>query len=146
MSDQKEPLVTGGGVTPHTGGGDDNMDDLMSGLGEHTVSINRNSNQNKKLNQQTGLKNPYHDDIDEDEEQFAKQGSKNQMGFHDDMTIMQCFWEITKFATPMIFGMFVYMMVMLVNTYFIGNLNDPVKLAGVGMGNMLINVLCFAVV
>ena len=46
----------------------------------------------------------------------------------------------------MIFGMFVYMMVMLVNTYFIGNLNEPVLLAGVGMGNMLINVLCFAVV
>ena len=46
----------------------------------------------------------------------------------------------------MIFGMLVYLMVMLVNTYYIGNLNDPVLLAGVGMGNMLINVLCFAVV
>ena len=53
--------------------------------------------------------------------------------------------EITKFATPMIFGMLVYLMVQLTNTFFIGHLNDPVLLAGVGMGNMLINVLCFAV-
>ena len=44
------------------------------------------------------------------------------------------------------FGMLVYTMVMLVNTYYIGHVNDPVLLAGVGMGNMLINVLCFAVV
>ena len=41
--------------------------------------------------------------------------------------------------------MLVYLMVMLVNTYYIGHLNNPVLLAGVGMGNMLINVLCFAV-
>ena len=63
-----------------------------------------------------------------------------------DMNILQCFWEITKFATPLIFGMLVYLMVMLVNTYYIGHVNDPVLLAGVGMGNMLINVLCFAIV
>ena len=42
--------------------------------------------------------------------------------------------------------MLVYLMVMLVNTYFIGHLDNPALLAGVGMGNMLINVLCFAVV
>lgn len=30
------------------------------------------------------------------------------------------------------------------NTYFIGNLNDPALLAGVGMGNMLLNVVAFA--
>ena len=33
----------------------------------------------------------------------------------------------------------------LINTWFIGNLNEPKVLAGVGMGNMLINILCFAV-
>ena len=63
-----------------------------------------------------------------------------------DMSIMQCFLEITKFAAPLIFGMLVYLMVMLVNTYYIGHVNDPILLAGVGMGNMLINVLCFAVI
>ena len=29
--------------------------------------------------------------------------------------------------------------------YFIGNLNDPALLAGVGIGNMLINCLVFTV-
>ena len=77
-------------------------------------------------------------------EEKAGEGAKS--GFRDEMTILECFWEITKLATPMIFGMFVYLMVMLVNCYFIGHLDDPVLLAGVGMGNMLINVLCFAVV
>ena len=46
----------------------------------------------------------------------------------------------------MIFAMLIFMLDQLVNTYFVGHLNDPVILAGVGMGNMLINVLCFAVV
>lgn len=36
------------------------------------------------------------------------------------------------------------MMVQLINTYYIGHTNDPVLIAGVGMGNMLINVLAFA--
>jgi Na+-driven multidrug efflux pump len=41
--------------------------------------------------------------------------------------------------------MLVYLFVQLVNTFFVGKLNDPGLLAGVGMGNMLINVLAFAV-
>jgi len=49
-------------------------------------------------------------------------------------------------AIPSVIGMLLYLFVQLSSTYFIGNLNDPVLLAGVGMGNMLINVLCFAVV
>jgi len=32
----------------------------------------------------------------------------------------------------------------LINTYYIGHSNDPPLIAGVGMGNMLINVLAFA--
>ena len=46
----------------------------------------------------------------------------------------------------MILGLVVQLLVISVNTYFIGNLNDPNLLAGVGMGNMLINVVCFAIV
>lgn len=34
----------------------------------------------------------------------------------------------------------------LVNTYFIGNLNDPKLLHGVGLGNMVINVVIFGLV
>ena len=42
--------------------------------------------------------------------------------------------------------MLLYLLVQLSNTYFIGNLNEPTLLGGVGMGNMLINVLSFAVI
>ena len=66
--------------------------------------------------------------------------------FKDDMSTLEVFWEVTKLAVPMIFAMLVFLLVQLVNTYFVGHVNDPVLLAGVGMGNMLINVLCFAVV
>uniref|UniRef100_A0A7S3CJI4 Multidrug and toxin extrusion protein n=1 Tax=Strombidium rassoulzadegani TaxID=1082188 RepID=A0A7S3CJI4_9SPIT len=41
--------------------------------------------------------------------------------------------------------MIFYMAVQLINTYFIGHTNDATLIAGVGMGNMLINVLAFAV-
>ena len=41
--------------------------------------------------------------------------------------------------------MLVYILVQMVNTYYIGKTNDTALLAGVGMGNMLVNVLCFAV-
>ena len=61
------------------------------------------------------------------------------------MTMLQCFWVVTKMSIPLVVGMLLYLMVMLTNTYFVGNLNEPRLLAGVGMGNMLINVLCFAV-
>lgn len=37
------------------------------------------------------------------------------------------------------------MAVQIINTFFIGHTNDAVLIAGVGMGNMLINVLAFAV-
>ena len=37
------------------------------------------------------------------------------------------------------------MIVQLMNTYVVGHTNDPVLIAGVGMGNMLINVFAFAV-
>lgn len=38
------------------------------------------------------------------------------------------------------------MVVQLVSTYFIGHLNEAVLISGVGMGNMLINVLAFATI
>ena len=41
--------------------------------------------------------------------------------------------------------MIFYMIVQLMNTYIVGHTNDPVLIAGVGMGNMLINVFAFAV-
>jgi Na+-driven multidrug efflux pump len=44
-----------------------------------------------------------------------------------------------------IISMFFYMLVQLINTYYIGHSNEPTLIAGVGMGNMLINVLAFAI-
>ena len=41
--------------------------------------------------------------------------------------------------------MIFFMLVQLINTYFIGHTNDPTLIAGVGMGNMMINVLAFAI-
>mmetsp|Transcript_40700 Transcript_40700/g.62113 ORF Transcript_40700/g.62113 Transcript_40700/m.62113 type:complete len:483 (+) Transcript_40700:431-1879(+) len=38
-----------------------------------------------------------------------------------------------------------YMFVQLINTYYIGHTNSSALIAGVGMGNMLINVLAFAI-
>ena len=38
------------------------------------------------------------------------------------------------------------MFVQLINTYYIGHTNDSALIAGVGMGNMLINVLAFAII
>ena len=67
--------------------------------------------------------------------------------FPDEMTILQCFWKITKISVPIILvGLAVQVGVTVINTFFIGNLNDANLLGGVGMGNMLINVGCFAVV
>jgi multidrug resistance protein, MATE family len=60
------------------------------------------------------------------------------------MTTLQCFWLVATIATPPIIGMLLYILVQLINTYFIGNMDEPILLAGVGMGNMLINVLAFA--
>ena len=68
------------------------------------------------------------------------------LGLRDNMNILECFWMVTKMAIPLVIGMLLYLLVQLTNTYFVGNLNEPVLLAGVGMGNMLINVLVFAVV
>ena len=66
--------------------------------------------------------------------------------YPDSMTMLQCVWVITKMAVPLIVGMFLFILVQTVNVYFVGNLNEPALLAGIGLGNMIINVLCFAVI
>lgn len=54
------------------------------------------------------------------------------------------FWLVVKLSVGPIVSMMFYMIVQLINTYYIGHTNEPVLIAGVGMGNMLINVLAFA--
>lgn len=55
------------------------------------------------------------------------------------------FKMVVKLAFPPIISMFFQFFVQIVNTYYVGHLDDKTLMAGVGMGNMLINVMCFAV-
>lgn len=74
----------------------------------------------------------------------AKQGHDDSADIRDNMGIGECFWVVTKMATPLVFGILLDMLVQFTNIYFIGNLNDTVLLDGVGMGNMLNNMIVFA--
>ena len=59
------------------------------------------------------------------------------------------FWQfylVVETSIGPIISMFFYMFVQLINTYYIGHTNDSALIAGVGMGNMLINVLAFAII
>jgi Na+-driven multidrug efflux pump len=58
---------------------------------------------------------------------------------------LQQFWLVIKLSVGPIISMVFYMIVQLVNTYFIGHSDEASLIAGVGMGNMLINVMAFAV-
>ena len=98
--------------------------------------------------------NSINEDVQQDEavdtEQFAQAvnqdlNNSKEYQFPDEMTILECFWLVTKMSIPLVLGMLFFILVQLTNTWYIGNQNDPKLLAGVGMGNMLINVLCFAV-
>ena len=52
---------------------------------------------------------------------------------------------VVKLAVPPIISMFFQFFVQLINTYYMGHLEDTALMAGIGMGNMLINVFCFAI-
>lgn len=64
---------------------------------------------------------------------------------NDPQTTIQQLWIVTKLSIGPIISMIFYMLVQLINTYYIGHSNDSSLIAGVGMGNMLINVLAFAI-
>ena len=51
---------------------------------------------------------------------------------------------VVKAAGFPIVALVTFQMIGLLNIYFIGHLDNPDLLAGVGLGTMLINVLCFA--
>lgn len=60
-------------------------------------------------------------------------------------TLGQQISEVLCLSLGTIVSMIFYMLVQLINVYFIGQTNDATLIAGFGMGNMLINVLAFAV-
>ena len=55
------------------------------------------------------------------------------------------FGLVCRYSIGPIVSMFFFSFLQLVNTYYIGHSNDSTLIAGVGMGNMLVNVLAFAV-
>ena len=50
------------------------------------------------------------------------------------------FVEIIRCCLPASLGSFLSMLQETINLIFIGQMNDPVKLAAVGMGNMIVNM------
>lgn len=52
---------------------------------------------------------------------------------------------IAKIAVPAMMTFFFQFLSELINTYFIGLLNEPKKLAGAGMGNIILNMMCVSV-
>ncbi len=67
------------------------------------------------------------------------------MGSEEKIPLSELICTITKISTPPIIASLVYFIVQFISIYYIGNLDDSILLAGVGMGIMLINILAFAI-
>lgn len=50
--------------------------------------------------------------------------------------------KIVKVAVPTILGQVFSLLVVAMNTAFVGHLGDSAKLAGVGLGTLYINIFC----
>jgi Na+-driven multidrug efflux pump len=58
--------------------------------------------------------------------------------------ICQSFKDIIQAAAFPITALVAFQMIGMLNIYFVGHIGNPDLIAGVGMGTMLLNVLCFA--
>ena len=54
--------------------------------------------------------------------------------------------QILVQALPACLSMFIFVMQMTVNLFFVGRLNDAALIAGVGMGNVIANIMCLSFV
>lgn len=54
--------------------------------------------------------------------------------------------SILKISFPAMISMVFNMLIELINTVFVGHLNDPYKLAGVGIGNMTVNIIAMSII
>ena len=64
----------------------------------------------------------------------------NIIANEDDISSSAILWQFIKIALPTTIGTFFCMFQETINLYVIGLYNDPRKLSGVGMGNMIINM------
>jgi Na+-driven multidrug efflux pump len=53
--------------------------------------------------------------------------------------------NVLKIAIPSTMTFFFQFLSEVINTYFLGQLNDPRILAGAGMGNIIISMMCLSV-
>lgn len=63
----------------------------------------------------------------------------------DYITYRKALLDIAKASIPSALGLIFEMLVEVINMMFIGHLNDPVALGAVGLGNMLVNMVCFSI-
>ena len=80
------------------------------------------------------------------DEQLVYQSSdpEDKLQMSEDMSYLQSLWLVCKRSTPTILTMIFFQMVQLLNILFVGQMSSNL-LAGVGLGNMLLNVLIFAI-
>ena len=64
----------------------------------------------------------------------------------DDRGFFKMSWRIIKVAVPTILGQVFALLVVAINTGFIGHLGDSAKLAGVGLGLLYINIFCQSII
>lgn len=74
-----------------------------------------------------------------------EQNSINLFQFEDDTT-EKMYWRILHLAIPAILNNVVRMLMEVINLSMIGHLNNPAMVAGVGMGNMTINMLGLSII
>jgi Na+-driven multidrug efflux pump len=60
-------------------------------------------------------------------------------------SIKEISYNIFKIAIPAMVGQIFALITEVINTAFIGHLGETAKVAGVGLGNMYINICCFSV-
>ena len=64
----------------------------------------------------------------------------------EDNSFWQMSWKIVLVAVPTILGQVFAQFVVALNTAFIGHLDDPAKLAGVGLGLLYVNITCISII
>ncbi|CAI2385954.1 unnamed protein product [Moneuplotes crassus] len=69
-------------------------------------------------------------------------GQEDSDSVIDNLTILK---SIVVTSIPPIAGLLFELLVQVVNLIFVGNLNNPAALGGVGLANMLLNVVCFSI-
>ena len=60
----------------------------------------------------------------------------------EDHSLLQCSMNFFKIAVPTMISCVFLQLTFLINTVYAGKLNNAAKLAGVGLGTTLINVIC----